>query len=205
VRPWSPRPEHRLTGLAVWLAYRPSLEQSTHHVIGVLALSWTVVAAAMALAVVTAFFAASRPARAINKVPIVQALSGRPAPPRQIRRSAIALDVLGMSVGLVRSETASDLCTLVATGASSCTRRTLPAVTAGALGFLGALLGVVGGYIGMLGWLQNDSLNGGIAALGNVPVGDLLLILLGMPAFAAAVACLFAGREPAAIAHSAID
>ncbi len=76
-------------GLVVWLAYRPSLEQSAHHVIGVLALSWTVVVAAMVLAVVAAFFAASRPARAITKVPIIQALSGRPAPPRQVHRSAI--------------------------------------------------------------------------------------------------------------------
>ena len=74
-----------------------------------------------------------------------------------------------MSVGLVRSETASDLRTLAATGASSYTRRTLTAVTAGALGFLGALLGVVGGYIGMIGWLRSNSLNGGIAALGNIP------------------------------------
>jgi putative ABC transport system permease protein len=117
----------------------------------------------------------------------------------------IALGVLGMSVGLVRSETASDLRTLAATGASGYTRRTLTAVTAGALGFLGALLGVVGGYIGMLGWLRSNSLNGGIAALGNVPVADLLLILLGMPAFAAIVGWLFAGREPAAIAHQAIE
>jgi putative ABC transport system permease protein len=117
----------------------------------------------------------------------------------------IALGVLGMSVGLVRSETASDLRTLAATGASSYTRRTLTAVTAGALGFLGALLGVVGGYIGMIGWLRSNSLNGGIAALGNVPVADLLLILLGMPAFAAIVGWLFAGREPIAIAHHPMD
>ena len=68
----------------------------------------------------------------------------------------IALGVLGMSVGLVRSETASDLRTLAATGASSYTRRTLTAVTAGALGFLGALLGTVGGYIGMIGWLREQ-------------------------------------------------
>ena len=39
----------------------------------------------------------------------------------------------------------------------------------------------------MIGWLRSNSLNGGIAALGNVPVADLLLILLGMPAFAAIV------------------
>ena len=76
-------------GLVVWLAYRPSLEQSSHHVIGALALSWPVVIAAMVLAVAAAYFAASRPARAMTKVPIVQALSGRPAPPRQIHRSAL--------------------------------------------------------------------------------------------------------------------
>ena len=117
----------------------------------------------------------------------------------------IALGVLGMSVGLVRSESASDLRSLAATGASSYTRRTLTAVTAGALGFLGALLGVVGGYIGMIGWLRSNSLNGGIAALGNIPVANLLLILLGMPALAAAVGWLFAGHEPAAMARQAIE
>jgi putative ABC transport system permease protein len=117
----------------------------------------------------------------------------------------IALGVLGMSVGLVRSETASDLRTLAAAGASGVTRRTLTAVTAGALGFLGALLGTVGGYVGMLGWLRGNSLNGGIAALGNVPVADLLLIVLAMPAFAAAVGWLFAGREPAAMARQPIE
>ncbi len=117
----------------------------------------------------------------------------------------IALGVLAMSVGLVRSESASDLRTLAATGASSYTRRTLTAVTAGVLGFLGALLGVLGGYVGMIGWLRSNSLNGGIAALGNVPVADLLLILLGMPAFATVVGWLFAGREPEAMAHQVIE
>ena len=43
----------------------------------------------MVLAVVATYFAASRPARAITKIPIVTALSGRPAPPRQVHRSAI--------------------------------------------------------------------------------------------------------------------
>jgi putative ABC transport system permease protein len=112
----------------------------------------------------------------------------------------IALGVLGMSVGLVRSETAGDLRTLAATGASSYTRRTLTAVTAGALGFLGALLGTVGGYIGMVGWLRSNSLNGGIGALGNIPIDDLLIILLAMPAFAAIVGWVSAGRQPAAMA-----
>jgi putative ABC transport system permease protein len=117
----------------------------------------------------------------------------------------IALGVLGMSVGLVRSETTSDLRTLAATGASTYTRRNLTAVTAGALGFLGALLGTLGGYIGMIGWLRSNSLNGGMAALGNIPVAYLLIILLGMPAFAAIVGWLFAGHEPAAMTHQAIE
>jgi putative ABC transport system permease protein len=118
---------------------------------------------------------------------------------------AIALGVLGMSVGLIRSETASELRTLAATGASSYARRTLSAVTAGALGFFGALLGTVGGYVALIGWLRGNSLNGGIASLGNVPVADLLFILLGMPAFAALVAWLFAGREPTAMARQPIE
>ena len=117
----------------------------------------------------------------------------------------IALGVRGMSVGLVRSETASDLRTLTATGASSFSRRTLTAVTAGALGFLGAFLGTLGGYVGMIGWLRGSSLNGGISALGNVPVGQLLLVLFGIPAFAAVIGWLLAGREPAAMAYQPIE
>jgi len=117
----------------------------------------------------------------------------------------IALGVLAMSVGLVRSETSSDLRTLAATGASSYTRRTLTAVTAGALGFLGALLGVVGGYIAMIGWLRSNSLNGGISALKDVPFGDLMLILFGMPALAAIVGWLLASREPAVMGRQPIE
>ena len=117
----------------------------------------------------------------------------------------IALGVLAMSVGLVRSETSSELRTLAATGASSYTRRTLTAVTAGALGFLGALLGVVGGYIAMIGWLRSNSLNGGISALANVPFSDLMLIMFGMPALAAVVGWLFASREPAVLGRQPIE
>src|SRR5262249_43710774 len=43
----------------------------------------------IALAVVATWFAASRPARSITRIPIVAALSGRPAPPKQVHRSAI--------------------------------------------------------------------------------------------------------------------
>ena len=76
-------------GLAAWLAYRPRLESSAHHLIGPFQLPWIVIGPAIALAVVATYFAASRPARAITKIPIVAALSGRPAPPKQVHRSAL--------------------------------------------------------------------------------------------------------------------
>jgi putative ABC transport system permease protein len=117
----------------------------------------------------------------------------------------LALGILAMSVGLIRSETASDLRTLTATGASSFTRRTLTGVTAGGLGFLGALLGVFAGYVGMIGWIRGSSLNGGVSALGNVPVNALLVLLIGMPAAATAVGWLLSGREPASVAHQPVE
>ncbi len=76
-------------GLIGWLAYRPHLESSSHHVIGTFALPWVVIGPAIALAVLATYFAASRPARSITRVPLVAALSGRPAPPKQVHRSAI--------------------------------------------------------------------------------------------------------------------
>jgi putative ABC transport system permease protein len=78
-----------VAGVAVWLAYRPELEQSAHHVIGTFALPWVVIGPALALAVVATYFAASRPARAITRMSTVAALAGRPAPPRQVHRSAV--------------------------------------------------------------------------------------------------------------------
>ena len=118
---------------------------------------------------------------------------------------AIALCILAMSVGLIRSETAGDLRTLAATGASSRTRRMLTAATAGALGLLGAVLGTFAGYVGVIGWLRDNSVNGGISALGNVPVANLLVILLGLPLVAAAAGWLFAGRQPPAMSHQPIE
>lgn len=118
---------------------------------------------------------------------------------------AMALCILAMSVGLIRSETANDLRTLAATGASSYTRRTLTAATAGALGFLGAILGTLAAYIGVIGWLRGHSVNGGIAALGNVPVANLLVILVGLPLVATAAGWLLAGRQPSGIARQPIE
>ena len=118
---------------------------------------------------------------------------------------ALALAILAMSLGLLRSETARDLRTLAATGASRSTRRTLTAATAGAMALLGAVLGTFGGYIGVISFIRSNSLNGGIAALGDVPVRNLLVVLVGMPLVAVVVGWLLAGREPAAIGHQPIE
>ncbi|HKE66512.1 MAG TPA: FtsX-like permease family protein [Micromonosporaceae bacterium] len=84
-----------LVGLAAWLAYRPRLQASVHHVIGTWQLPWTVIIPAMVLAIVTSYLAASQPARSMTRVPIVTALSGRPALPRRYaHRSVVPAVVL---------------------------------------------------------------------------------------------------------------
>jgi putative ABC transport system permease protein len=88
-------------GLAAWLAYRPRLESSAHHVIGAFQLPWLVIVAAMVLAVVATFLAASRPARSITRIPIVAALSGRPAPPKRVRRAAAPAGVIFLAIAFV--------------------------------------------------------------------------------------------------------
>jgi putative ABC transport system permease protein len=111
---------------------------------------------------------------------------------------ALALGVLAMTVGLLRSETASDLRVLAATGAGSFTRRSLTAATAGALGLLGAVIGIVGGYIAVIGYTSKNSLDG-LSSLGNVPVTNILIVLVGMPLVAAVVGWVFSGRQPRSI------
>jgi putative ABC transport system permease protein len=112
----------------------------------------------------------------------------------------LALAILAMTVGLIRSESAGDLRTLTATGATSRIRRTLTAATAGALALLGAILGVAGAYL-MLGATYFDKLD----YLGRVPVLYLVLMVAGIPVAAAAAGWLFAGREPPTIARAAIE
>jgi putative ABC transport system permease protein len=112
----------------------------------------------------------------------------------------LALGVLGMTVGLIRSETANDLRTLAATGASSTTRRTLTGATAGALGLLGAVLGTAGAYAALLAWHRSD-----LSPLGRVPVLNLIVILAGLPVIATVTGWLLAGREPPAIARRPLE
>jgi putative ABC transport system permease protein len=113
----------------------------------------------------------------------------------------IALGVLAASVGLIRSETARDLRTLTATGASGATRRMITAATAAALGLLGAILGMAGAVIAGLAW-AHSSLS---AMFGDLPLTDVLILLIGLPLIAAAASWLMAGREPPLIARQPIE
>src|ERR1700683_3459541 len=76
-------------GLVAWFAYRPHVQASGHHVIGVFQLPWTVIWISMVLAVLAAYAAGARPARAIARVPVVAALSGHPPAPKPARRLAV--------------------------------------------------------------------------------------------------------------------
>jgi putative ABC transport system permease protein len=113
----------------------------------------------------------------------------------------IAFGVLAASVGLIRSETARDLRTLTATGASPMTRRMITAATAAALGLLGAILGMAGALVAGLAW-AHSSLSG---MFGGLPLSDVLVLLAGLPLVAAAGGWLLAGREPEAIARQPLD
>jgi putative ABC transport system permease protein len=112
----------------------------------------------------------------------------------------LALGVLAMTVGLIRSETANDLRVLTATGASSNARRTITAATAGALALLGALLGTAGAYIALLAWHHSN-----LHALSQPPIVDLIVIVVGLPFIATGAGWLLAGREPPAIARRPLD
>jgi putative ABC transport system permease protein len=113
----------------------------------------------------------------------------------------IALGVLAASVGLIRSETVPDLRTLTATGASTTTRRAITAATAAALGLLGAVLGMAFALAASLVW-AHGSLS---AMFSDVPLTDVLILLIGLPLVAAAGGWLLAGREPQGIARQPLD
>jgi putative ABC transport system permease protein len=112
----------------------------------------------------------------------------------------VALGVLAMTVGLIRSETAGDLRTLTATGAGGTTRRTLTGATAGALALLGALIGTAGAYLALLAWHRNDP-----GTLTHVPVVNLVVVIVGFPLAAAVGGWLLSGREPPAIARQPLE
>ncbi len=117
---------------------------------------------------------------------------------------ALALGILAMTIGLIRSETARDLRTLTATGAGSMTRRELTAATAFALALGGAVLGTVAAYVAAVGYAWDNPLDG-LSGLSSVPARQLLFIVVGMPVIAAVVGWLLAGREPTVISRQPLE
>ena len=116
----------------------------------------------------------------------------------------LALGILAMCVGLLRSETASSLRTLTATGASGPARRAISAATAGALALIGAVVGTAGGYVAAIGFFRTNQLDT-LSSLTSIPVANLLIILVGMPLAALIGGWLPAGRQPGAIGRRPLE
>ena len=64
-------------GFGLWFWYYPHLETATAHRIDPLNLPWAAVVIGLLLAVATSVIAAAWPGRAVSKVPVVAAISGR--------------------------------------------------------------------------------------------------------------------------------
>jgi putative ABC transport system permease protein len=117
----------------------------------------------------------------------------------------LALGILAMTVGLIRSETASDLRTLIATGASSKTRRNITAATAAALGLLGAFVGTAAGYLVSIAFFRSSPNGDGLSELSSIPLSSLLILWIGLPLFAAVGGWVFAGRQPQGVAQRPME
>ena len=111
----------------------------------------------------------------------------------------VALAVLAMTIGLIRNETAGDLRTLTATGASANTRRTLNAASAGALALLGGILGTAAAYVALVAWHWHH-----VSYLDRPPYAELAILIVGLPIVAAAGAWLF-GRTPSNISRRSLE
>jgi putative ABC transport system permease protein len=112
----------------------------------------------------------------------------------------LALAVLAMTVGLIRSEAAGDVRTLAANGASGRTRRTITAATAGTLGLIGGLLGTGVAYLTVVMVFHSELSE----RLSNPPILDLILVVVGLPVISAVVSWLVAGREPPMVSRQPI-
>ena len=112
----------------------------------------------------------------------------------------LALGVLAMTVGLIRSETANDLRILTAAGATGAARRKVTGATAAALALAGGVLGTAGAYLALVAWHSSD-----LGALSHPPVANLVAIVAGLPLIAGVAGWLLAGREPPAIARRPLD
>ncbi len=88
-----------MLGLAAWIAYAPTVQRDTGHAVGAAHVPWWALVIAVVLAIATPALASRRPAKTMAAVPVVAALSGRPAPPQAVHRSALPA-VIVLAAGL---------------------------------------------------------------------------------------------------------
>ncbi|HJZ25922.1 MAG TPA: FtsX-like permease family protein, partial [Streptosporangiaceae bacterium] len=86
-------------GFAAWFAYVPTLQQATGHVVDATNVPWWAFGIGVVFAIATSVLASRRPAKTMAAVPVVAALSGRPAPPKPAHRSALP-GVIVFAVGV---------------------------------------------------------------------------------------------------------
>jgi putative ABC transport system permease protein len=93
-------------GVAGWIVAAPAVESAANRRIGRFDLPWTVVLSILLIAVVMATLAAWWPARATSRLPVMAALSGRPARPHPVHRSLLA--AVALIAGGVAAVAAAD-------------------------------------------------------------------------------------------------
>jgi putative ABC transport system permease protein len=112
----------------------------------------------------------------------------------------LAVAIVVMAVGLIRSEAQRDVRTLTATGASPHTRRAITASTAAGLALPGVLLAIAAAYVALVAAYRTD-----LSRLAPIPATQLLQLVVGAPLVAAGLGWLLAGREPSTFARQDLD
>ena len=130
-------------GILGWMVAAPAVEAAAGHRIDRLALPWGLIGECLALAVVAAAAAAWWPARAMSRVPVMAALSRRPARPAPVHRSlALAVGLLGLGVAaIVAADPNGDVRPLVLIGGLVTMIVGLVFAAPGAIRALGAVAG----------------------------------------------------------------
>jgi putative ABC transport system permease protein len=108
---------------------------------------------------------------------------------------ALALGILALTVGLLRSEASGDVQTLTATGATSSIRRAITASTAACLATLGVVIATTGAYAGITAATNNKP---------AAPLGNLAAIALGVPLLAGFAGWFASGRQPESLTRHTI-
>ena len=113
----------------------------------------------------------------------------------------IALGVLAMTVGLIRSETASDLRTLTATGAGGAPGGRSPASPRAPSHCSARRSARWPRLLASLAWAHSSLTQ----TFGNVPWADVGLLVIGMPLVGAAAGWLLGGRAPSAVSRQPLE